>query len=230
MTGTCALIVAAGDTVSGNALARQARLHDLVVGVDGGAAALMRAGVTPAVVIGDFDSLSEEDLERLRHEGVSLRVHPRDKSHTDLELALEWCRGEKLGEVTVVGVWGERQDHSLAAIGTLARYSDLRPAIIYKEMTGWIVDPAHRGHVGGFARDTTVSVLALVSGTRISVVGMKWTLEDRSVESLSDLGVSNVSCGPESAVTVHSGMALVLAEVPTNQDSRPDGDGCRSTS
>ena len=76
-------------------LPRLAAEADLVVAVDGGGSVCLEAGVVPDVVVGDFDSLPDDDLDRLGQLGVSVIEFPAEKDASDLELAVGEvrCRG-----------------------------------------------------------------------------------------------------------------------------------------
>ena len=50
-----------------------------IIAADGGARHCLKLGITPQVVIGDFDSLSEEEIETLSDCGTELIGYPADK-------------------------------------------------------------------------------------------------------------------------------------------------------
>jgi thiamine pyrophosphokinase len=94
------------------------------VAADGGADRLLRLGVMPEAVIGDFDSLS--DLARQR---IPLaRQHPMaEQATTDFDKAL---RSVTAPFVLGLGFAGARMDHGLAAFNTLVRRADKRCILI----------------------------------------------------------------------------------------------------
>jgi len=61
---------------------------DLVVGADGGAAGAVALGLLPGLVVGDADSLDDDELGQLRGAGVHVELSPADKDETDTELAI----------------------------------------------------------------------------------------------------------------------------------------------
>ena len=61
----------------------------LIIAADGGAVHCLALGITPDVVVGDFDSLSPDQLNRLKASGTDIIRHPVRKDDTDLELALK---------------------------------------------------------------------------------------------------------------------------------------------
>jgi thiamine pyrophosphokinase len=96
----------------------------LPVAADGGADALLRLGVMPEAVIGDFDSLSV----RARSEIPLNRQHVLgEQATTDFDKAL---RSVAAPFVLALGFAGARLDHGLAAMNTLVARSDRRCILI----------------------------------------------------------------------------------------------------
>ena len=76
------------------------------------------AGLTPAGLIGDLDSMSEEGLAWATQH-ATIERHPIDKDATDTELAVAFAAGMNPARVVLVAGGGDRLDHTLAAIGAL---------------------------------------------------------------------------------------------------------------
>jgi thiamine pyrophosphokinase len=87
---------------------------DLLIAADGGSRHLQQIGLIPAVLIGDFDSLEEAELDRYRAAGVEIIQHPAQKDFTDLELALQYAQRRGAGEIWVLAALGARWDQTLA--------------------------------------------------------------------------------------------------------------------
>jgi len=49
---------------------------------------LLRKGIVPDVAIGDFDSVSNEELKEIRTRVANVKQYSPDKNQTDLELAV----------------------------------------------------------------------------------------------------------------------------------------------
>lgn len=90
----------------------------IAVAADGGGDRLLRLGVMPAAVIGDFDSLSPAARGRipLSHQHVV-----SEQQTTDFDKAL---RSIAAPFVLALGFAGARLDHGLAAMTTLVQHSD----------------------------------------------------------------------------------------------------------
>ena len=82
------VIFANGDPPNPETAWRHANHADLLVAADGGAHHALALELVPHVVIGDLDSLDEEQQTRLRSAGTRFFVYPAAKDETDLELAL----------------------------------------------------------------------------------------------------------------------------------------------
>lgn len=88
---------------------------DLLVGVDRGALFLAENQLPLAVAIGDFDSVTAEELAMIRAVADEVIVAPAEKDDTDTELALKLIF-ERFpdAEVTLFGAFGGRLDHTLS--------------------------------------------------------------------------------------------------------------------
>ena len=106
------IIIVNGDPPAASDINHWLRDGDVLLCADGGARAAMALGLQPRCVIGDFDSLNNDDLQRLAHQGTELQRHPVHKNETDLELALLYAVSIGSHEIIVLGALGGRFDHS----------------------------------------------------------------------------------------------------------------------
>jgi len=118
------MVIAGGENPSGLALQFLSEAGHIVC-ADSGAQFCYENAIIPDIVIGDFDSLSEEAADFFVGKGVSFSVHPSHKDHTDTDLALAWCFAKEPEQVFLTGALGKRIDHSLANIMLLVKYPAL---------------------------------------------------------------------------------------------------------
>jgi thiamine pyrophosphokinase len=71
-------------------------------------------GITPALIVGDLDSLSAADVLYWNEQGVQFIRHDQRKDETDLELALLRAQGLGRNEALVLGALGGRWDQTFA--------------------------------------------------------------------------------------------------------------------
>ena len=90
---------------------------DLFIGVDRGSLFLIEQGICPDLAVGDFDSVSEEELALICSQSKEVLQAQPEKNDTDLELAVKtvFVRYPQ-AQVTIFGAFGGRLDHTLANI------------------------------------------------------------------------------------------------------------------
>src|SRR5690242_7542131 len=86
------------------------------VGVDRGVVYLLGNGIMPKRAFGDFDSVTELELNWIRKNIPHLDIYPAQKDETDMELALSWAIQQKPEKIYLFGATGGRMDHALANI------------------------------------------------------------------------------------------------------------------
>lgn len=92
------------------------------IGVDGGVASLLKLGITPIYVIGDFDSLDHKYLSM----DIKNKHLPCHKDDTDTAVAIQEALALGYDEIELYGVTGGRIDHFFAICRLLAQYKDIK--------------------------------------------------------------------------------------------------------
>ena len=206
----CKVLVVCGSPVgaSANLLRRLAGECDHVVAVDRGLDALLGAGLSCDLYVGDADTVSDAGRTLVdAAKDFEVERHNPYKDYTDLALTLDSVRRRWPGaEVVATCVTGGRPDMALSVLGLLAGYKgapvwiaeDETTARILHEGESWIIE----GH-----EDKTFSIIAIAPGTVVSEHGLEWELDHASLGLLADTGISNVV---RSTVTiqVHTGTAI----------------------
>lgn len=180
------------------------RAPDLVA-VDGGADRLLRAGLTPAAAIGDFDSISDQAKAVL---GQARLHHIAEQETTDFDKAL---RSVAAPLVLGLGFVGARVDHGLAVLNALVRQAD-RPCVL--------IGPQDLVfHVPAELR------LRLVPGDRLSLFpmaavqgrsrGLHWPIDGLAFAPDGMIGTSNRVSAPE--VTLQMAGPGMLMMLPRNR-------------
>jgi len=204
------VIIANGDRPTQKVAQRYARAADLLLAADGGARHALALGLTPDVVIGDMDSLNEQDQARLRAVGTRLLVHPPDKDETDLELALSYALEQGAASITVLGALGGRLDQLLANILllTMPALAEREVRLVDGAQTAFVVRDAARleGQVGD-----TVSLIPLRGDARgVTTGGLLYPLEDDVLPFGLGLGVSNEITATPVSIRLRQGLLLCV--------------------
>ena len=114
------LIFANGDLPDLAAARKLPAPDDLILCADGGSHHERALGLTPDALIGDLDSIAEEELAGVEGSKTAVVRVQRDKDETDLELAVNYALERDPAFIVIVGALGGRLDHTLGNIALLA--------------------------------------------------------------------------------------------------------------
>ncbi len=173
---------------------------DYIICADGGYDHAVRLGVAPDVIIGDFDSVSclPSDTEKIKY--------PVRKDFTDGEIAVKYAVEHGFDEVLLLGMTGDRADHTITDILLLTQCK-----------SGCVIDDNNeiyllRGSVTvhGKAGDT-VSIVP-VGGNVEGIVteNLEYPLNNETLYFGESRGVSNVMTKDSCAVTAKKGLGLII--------------------
>ena len=200
MMGTCIVFCAAGF----DALVEPVASDDFIIAADGGFVHTQKLGITPDIILGDFDSLG--------YTPDRANVFPVEKDDTDAMLAVR--RGLQLGYRKFVlygSLVGPRLDHTVANFQTLQFLAD-RDAAGYLVGSGQLVTVVKNGSLTFPAgMEGTISVFCMGKDAEgVTLEGLYYPLENGTLTPGFPLGVSNHFTGAEAAITVRNGSLLVV--------------------
>lgn len=179
-------------------------VQGFVIAADRGLDIALEAGITPDLVVGDFDSAKSEVPE-----GVEcVKVSPV-KDDTDAMLAADFALKYGCGELRFFCALGGRIDHTVANIQMLYHFKmrgiggalfgdDTRLFLLSDES---IEIPKYDGYLSVFAYEKNVIV---------TESGVKYPITNHPLTNDMPIGVSNEIVDEKAVITVHSGTALVL--------------------
>lgn len=85
------------------------------IGIDRGNLRLIKLGIDPLVAIGDFDSMSDDELTIVKEHVTDIRQSIPEKDDTDTQLGLLVALNEfQADQIDIYGATGGRIDHFLA--------------------------------------------------------------------------------------------------------------------
>ena len=170
-----------------------------VVGVDGGAGALLEAGITPLAVIGDMDSLPAAAAAAFAD-----RLHRIDEQDTtDFDKAL---RSTLAPMFLAVGFSGGRFDHELAVLNALLRHAGQACVVIGPESLTFHCPPMLK------IAPAVGSVFSLFPLLPVGVVseGLRWPTGGLDFRPEGMIGTSNAVTGPVRIEVGGPGMLVIL--------------------
>lgn len=182
----------------------------VVIAADSGAELAHALGLDVDLVVGDLDSISPTELERLKRSRARVERHPPDKDASDLELALTAAVGLAPERVLVIGGGGGRLDHLLGSLLILA--ADAYAGISVDAQIGAAAVHVIRGERTLFGEPGELISLFAVHGSASGVVteGLVYPLRAETLEPGSSRGVSNVFAAAEARVSLQRGVLLAV--------------------
>lgn len=190
---------------------------DCLIGADRGALFLVDHGHSPQLAIGDFDSVSPEELQRIRAVSRSVSDFDAiDKNYTDTEMAFHEALGAHPDEIVLVGAIGSRLDHSLANLQLLALAADrgIAASVVNENNRLRLLTPTRALTID---RDTEafdfthVSLLPFTSAVGgITLDGFKYPLHNATLSIGQSRGISNELAGRHGTVQIKHGQLLVI--------------------
>jgi thiamine pyrophosphokinase len=221
--GLHALVVADGEVASRDALDEAWPGWDegvaFVVAADGGAARAAALRLTPAVVVGDLDSLDPAEVERLEAARIPIERTSVDKDESDAELAVLAAIARGADRITVLGAFGgPRLDHALANVWLLSHPAlrardacllDARGRVRLLDATAGPVRAMLAGRPGDLV--TLLPFAGAASG--ITTAALRYPLAGETLEPGPARGLSNVRLESVATVELHGGRLLII-EVP----------------
>ena len=232
------VIIGAAEIQNYEKIKKYFRNDDYYIYCDAGLKHQARLGVWPDLIIGDFDSYSKAEMERKYQEiknahedslnqnqkqaqaaarkPPELIVLPCEKDDTDTVFAVKEAMRRNFAEFLLVGVIGQRLDHTLANVSILYMLDEAgkegRILDDYSEMQLVSGSPVRI--------DDTCAYFSLlnVSGQAegVTIKHAKYPLQDATIHCEYQYGVSNeVLPGETAEVTVARGKLLLIKILPS---------------
>ncbi len=188
---------------------------DFFIAADGGYCHLKTLGLLPHLVIGDLDSLPDDEQQALTSAGVEIKAYPAEKDETDLELALLEAVGRRFKSILVVSALGGRLDQTLGNLSLLAapflkdcdiQLEDGSTHIWLMTAERYLAGLEIEGHPGD-----RVSLLAFHDVVNdIFTKGLKYPLCHEDLLPYQTRGISNVMMKTTAFIQIKGGQLLIL--------------------
>lgn len=178
---------------------------DFCIFCDSGLSHLDRLGITPGLIVGDFDSHSIPNMN------VETIILPREKDDTDTVYAVKEAVKRGFTDFLLIGAVGKRLDHSLGNVSVLL-YLDslgLKGTIIddYSHMEIVSREPVYVEEAYAFF--SVLNIFGKAEG--ITIENAKYPLRDAQITCEYQYGISNeVLPGKKALIKVQNGKLLLI--------------------
>jgi len=181
------------------------------IGVDRGGKYLHEYGITPNLMIGDFDSIDSKVLQTYKNNGIHFKTFASEKDETDMELA--FCEAQKMNPklIRIFGATGGRLDHLLGNIQMLVKFIDT-------EIPVQIIDNQNCVEVkkpGSYSiKQSEYKYVSFIPITNkienLTLIGFKYPLKDCHIFLGSTLCISNELIFHTGTYSFTNGILLVI--------------------
>ncbi len=209
---TRALIVSGGRL--GEWAAAYLQHYDCIIGADRGAEFVASSGLRMKLAVGDFDSVTSEQLDLIRnYSDELLSFDAVDKDWTDTELAFREAVNRGFIDIDMIGALGTRFDHTLANVHLLQQAQELGCSLRLIDEHNEIRLCTNKSiiRIAEDSRYENVSLLPLSETvTGITLEGFRYPLHNATIQLGQSIGVSNVLNAATGTITISGGLMLVI--------------------
>lgn len=195
-----AVIIGSGSIKDCGYIKSKIRQDDYIICADGGYDHAAKLGITPDILIGDFDSVSQlpEETEKIKY--------PARKDFTDGEIAVKYAAEHGFDEILLLGMTGDRADHTLTDMLLLTQCK-----------SGCLIDDNNeiyllRDRVTLYGKTgDTVSIIPVGGDLEgITTENLEYPLNNETLYFGESRGVSNVMTADKCVITAKKGTGFII--------------------
>lgn len=178
-----------------------------IIAADGASNFLYRHKITPGYIIGDLDAIRPEVLGFYKRKGVKIKKIS-DQYKNDLEKALKLALSRKIKNIFIIGATGKRPDHNLNNLSIIKRFSRKANIKLYdKTFEMFYIKKKCEFE---YKRGEVVSLIPMPKASGIKTSGLKWQLNNATLEFGIREGALNLASDNHVTIDVHTGDLLVF--------------------
>ena len=181
---------------------------DTLICADGGADSALRLGLTPAFIIGDLDSISKEAIKKFKKSSEIIQY--KRQNDTDVEKCLKFAIKNIFSEALLIGVTGNRLDHTICNLGILLKFfSKIKLSLLaensyLKPYTGEVRLKTRKGEI--------ISLYGFDKKTKVISEGLKYPLKNISLPFGEKESTSNVSTSNSIQLKIRNGIIFIIRD------------------
>lgn len=179
-----------------------------IICADGGANSAKKLGIIPDYIIGDLDSIDKSVLKYFHNKSRIIQI--KRQNDTDVEKCLKFAIKNKFSEVILLGVTGDRLDHTICNLGIIIKFFNKIKMLLVAENSFLIPinsETTIKSKIG-----ETISLYAFNALTRITSSGLKYKLIETQLPFGVRESTSNVSTSSQVKLKVKNGIVFVIRD------------------
>jgi thiamine pyrophosphokinase len=179
-----------------------------IICADGGANSAQKIGIKPDFIIGDLDSISSSTLKYFKNKSTIIQINRQND--TDVEKCLKFAIKKKFDEVVLLGVSGDRLDHTICNLGIVIKF--FGKIKIYLSAESSFLTSINQTTEFNSKVGETISIYAFNDKTKISSTGLKYKLNNAALPFGVRESTSNVSISEKIILKVKNGIVFVIRD------------------
>ena len=180
---------------------------DEIIGVDNGTAHLFDRSLIPSKVLGDFDSITPDLLEKVENMNVDFISYEPNKDKTDFELSLDSINEPEEKNIFIIGGEEGEIDHLFSIFSLVINY-EFATNVTWLYMDKTIV---FRNDVSIFLdKEVKFSIVPLTNLKSLTISGAKWNVDKEDVEAGSSKTLRNESADNQISISCSKGLFSVI--------------------
>ena len=199
-----------GGTVFCEFVTEKPEAGDLVIAADAGYLTAQKMGITPDVLLGDFDTLGVENIP----DGIECLRVPAEKDDTDTQLAVSTAIERGAKEITIIGGVSGRLDHTLSTLAILENLWERKNDRIYAILTDGKNRVRFIRNSGAILPRSQYRYFSLIAADElvkgVTLEGCKYPLKNGRISRRHQWAVSNEITGNCALVEISRGGAWVI--------------------
>ena len=181
-----------------------------IIACDGGINHCRKYGIVPNIMVGDFDSATDENYTFFKNIGIEEIKFPTHKDMTDMEIGMDLALQYGADEIYIFGGIGSRLDHTLGNVHLMCKslQQGVKTFLMNEDNTVMLVDKfvEINTHCG-----QTVSLIPLTTTVEgVTTVNLEYALDNATMIIGSTLGISNVATEDNISIKVKKGILTVF--------------------
>ena len=165
---------------------------DQIIAVDSGIKHIYNLSLEPSILVGDLDSISKEDYQKVVEANINIDSYQKNKENTDFELSLNKIENPDNKNIFIIGGEGGDIDHMLSVFFIISHKEFYKNIIwLYGKQTILFKNNISL-EIGS---NVNFSLIPLTDLKSLSIKGAKWELKNEDVESGHSLTLRNQTKG-----------------------------------
>lgn len=182
--------------------------YSTIICADGGANSAFKLGLVPDFIIGDLDSIKPEILEFYSDKSTIIKI--KRQNDTDVEKCLKFAIRKGFSEALLLGVTGDRLDHTICNLGIVLKfYNQIKCSIVAEN--SYLIPTDETITLKSNAGET-ISIYAFDKKTKITSDGLKYPLRNSTLAFGEKESTSNVAISNSVRIVVKGGIIFIIRD------------------